>query len=186
MPTGYTYPVIDGKITDLKAFVLNCAEAFIGTDRFGDPNDSVAYYEKRLEEDKAELARLQALTIDQQEVEWRTFYSVRLQAWEERGRQYKLEHERLQAMLDKVLAWNPPPTHVHLKDFLVKQLVGSMDLEPTVPLDKPTLDTRSAWYEAAIDMAQREVTYRENQLKTSRERAERQAKWIKELEGSLS
>jgi hypothetical protein len=135
MPTGYTASVGEGKVTELKDFVLNCARAFIPTCRDSDaplsydtkPSD---YYAQSLERTEAELARLEALSG----AEWTDEFNKRVEDAKASDERYvadkKAQQDNYEAMLSKVRKWEPPTElHENLKRFMREQLDSSIQFD---------------------------------------------------------
>lgn len=139
MPTGYTYAVQEGKIDTLEDFAKDCARAFLWQARDSNEKDLVklvtgtrdaSYYENKLVEAINKSSMYRNMTDD----EWRVFYEseyARDIKWKTEYREkQRLERERYQLMLSKVIAWNPPTEkHQELKNFMMKQLNDSIDFD---------------------------------------------------------
>src|SRR6185437_5714856 len=73
MPTGYTYPVTDGKITQFNDFAMSCARAFGALISMrDDPRDApildeikpdTKYYDDRIAADTKRIDEIQAMTL---------------------------------------------------------------------------------------------------------------------------
>lgn len=196
MPTGYTFNVVDGTITELKPFALQCARAFGALISMrDDPSDKPipdefkpsSYHTEQLELARQKLAELKAMSAEQIALAAKVFAEQK----EADNRRYyeerKAENARIDAMVQKVLLWEPPSKdHVGIKDFMLEQLQTSRNnlSFSEKELGKPRL-TPTAWYNAAIDVATHDIEYHSKNQREEEERAASRTKWIKELKKSL-
>lgn len=196
MPTGYTAGVQDGSIVDFGDFAMQCARAFgaLVTMR-DDPSDAVIpetfepsdYNAKALVQAREELGRLQAMTVDQQAAACQAKNDEELAYWERREVERAEQRARYEIMLAKVRAWSPPTTdHIGLKEFMEKQLIESIDFDCGHKWERPEPKTRSAWYEAALAAAKRNVEYHIAENKKEIARARSRTEWVASLRRSLS
>lgn len=194
MPTGYTYPVRDGKVTEFRDFVLSCARAFTMHDSDAGPvprelPPRSTYYDEALADSYKTLGELEGLTGEQIEVRAVQDYAVRLSSW----CQCRLERARgkknYEAMIEKVRAWTPPTTeHEGLKKFMLEQLQTSIkfDCSSSNRYDKaPERQTPVAWINAMLEETQHEIEYRTKALAEEIERYDEKSKWLGDLYISL-
>jgi hypothetical protein len=151
MPTGYTAAVSDGKITELKDFIWQCARAMGALVMMRDePSDAPIpekfepspYYKDKFDEAKKELDELLAMAPGDLSAAAIADFDERVQSWRQSEQRKLNQIERYRAMIAKVEAWKPPSCdHVGLKDFMLQQLSESIrfdtDFKPA-PEPKPT------------------------------------------------
>jgi len=196
MPTGYTADVGDGKVTDFATFAMQCARAFGALITMRDESSSAqipdefvpsGYNAKRLAEAKAELARLQALTVDQQTAEADAAHQSAVASWDRYEDDKVAKRARYEAMLAYVKAWEPPTAdHAEMKKFMRDQLTESIrfDCGPSYGA-RPVPQTRSKWYDDAMSKARRDIEYHETEHAKEVERAKSRTTWVKALRASL-
>lgn len=195
MPTGYTYNVVDGKLTEFPAFAMQCARAFgaLITMRDDDADAPIpdeikpncSYHDERLASSKLELRKVQAMTNAEAAAAAETSHAEALKHRADYLAQQNLEAERLNAMLAKVRAWHPPtPDHTRMKDFMIEQLTISMPgtYAPAIPelLDGPT------WRQRQIDKLSNDVVRYQTEINKEIERAAGRTEWLKKLRASLA
>lgn len=193
MPTGYTYPVVEGKITKFPDFALSCARAFSALITLRDaPMDAPIptkiepspYHAKKLSEVKANLAKVMKMTPRQMENAAAKSNRASVEAVESIRRDYEMQNARLQGMLDKANAWKPPtPDHKGMKDFMIQQLEDSMaSFDYMAPAEELS---GKEWHKREVERLKRDVAYhtKENAAEVSRARV--RTEWIKKLRASL-
>jgi len=93
--------------------------------------------------------------------------------------------QRLDAMMEKVLAWTPPTAnHVEMKNFMVDQLKISKRGTYRPPL--PEKQSGKDWMVAEIEKAHRDIGYHAAEHAKEVERAVGRTEWVKQLRGSLT
>jgi hypothetical protein len=182
MPTGYTAPVVDGKIIEFSDFALSCARAFGALISMRDepmnapiPDEltpNVKHYDERIEADLKRMGDVQAMTRAQADEAAAKEHSDALAS----RALYLAEQEagaaRLNAMMAKVRAWEPPTSdHAPMKLFMLEQLRISLpsDYAPAIP---EILDGR-AWRQKEIDRLSASVVrdrkYRDEEIDRAHE-----------------
>lgn len=195
MPTGYTHAVQSGEITEFKDFALQCARAFGALIMMRDdplnapipdeftPDD---YHIKKIDEAKAEIARLQAMTVDQRDVAWRSDYQQQRERHERWEAERREQRARYDAMLAKVEAWEPPtPDHIEMKAFMRQQLTESIKFDCGHDREAPVQKSREQWFAEALAEAQRSVDYHTREHEKEVERAANRTAWIRALRNSF-
>lgn len=195
MPTGYTYPVVEGKVTEFRDFALGCARAFGALIMMRDdaadapipesiPADT-DYYDKCIAAEAQRIEEIKAMSAADADVEARTAYEEAMGSRTVYLSIKELEAERLNAMLQKVRAWQPPtPDHLGMKEFMIDQLSISMpdDYVPAIPvlLDGATWRAQQLnELSAALDRHARD---RDKEI----ERAKGRNDWLAKLRQSLA
>jgi len=195
MPTGYTYPVCEGKITEFPDFAMSCARAFGALISMREePMDApipdelipnVKYYDERIDADLKRMGEVQAMTRAQADEAAAAEHQAALSSRSQYLADKEAEAGRLNAMMAKVRAWEPPTTdHEPMKTFMLEQIRISLPGEyaPAIP---EILDGR-AWRQKEIDRLSASVVrdrkYRDEELDRARGRNE----WLKSLRVSLA
>lgn len=200
MPTGYTWDVANGNMTEAKDYILRCARAFGATIMMrDDPLDKPipefqpnSYHREAMEAAKRKIDELYGLTIEH--IQER----IDVEYWHEldcnkKYRQEKIdERNRYSGMLSKVEKWQPPsPEHCKLKEFCIDQLneclkheFSDKDLDEYYPIDleKPTIEK---WLEDKIKEYSGQVEYHQKKHNEEVERTNERNNWINQLKDSL-
>lgn len=197
MPTGYTSDVQSGKIDTLQAFAMQCAHAFGACVTMrGDPSGSAIpvrfepsdYHVRMLSEARQTLARLEAMTVDQQQAAALDDLVERQAAWDRYEAGKRASESRYRTMLNYVEAWNPPThDHIGLKEFMAKQLRESIDFDCSSrhTQARPAQVTRSEWYANAHEKAVSNVAYHEDEHAKEVERCANITAWVQALRQSF-
>lgn len=192
MPTGYTASIYEGKPISAREFFLLCARgmgAFIM--QRDDPHDAPpdfseeqpsSYSQERLAEEQAELARLQAMTVDEADAEAEAEYQQRLTRREEAILKDRALRIRYGEMLGAVEAWQPPtPDHLGFKQFMAEQLQQSIEFDcGSIPAE-PQRVSGEQWLREQIASAERDIAYHTRQIEEERERVAARNAWKRAL-----
>lgn len=201
MPTGYTYKLHDGKPVTFREFALDCSRAFGALLHMRDEDQNAKitlrevgeYYPRRIEEIKAEIERLSAMTPKAIELEHaKIMKDMEDAATEERNKSGE-RRVRYQSMLDAVTAWEPPtPDHVEMKKFMVQQLTESMQFDCHIDGDsyqekrvKSTPKNALAWHKERIKAAHADLDYARKNLAEEQDRVAAAKRWVESLMKSL-
>lgn len=195
MPTGYTADIADGKITDLRAFALQCARGMGALimmrddpwdapipERF-EPND---YNAKRLEEAKAERARLYAMTEDEASRAALAEFDEKTAAKAKWLADRTETRNRYNAMIAKVVQWEGSPEG--LKSFMLEQLHRGRDFDAPDNdkyWNEPKEMTGADWRDAKLAEAEHDIQYHAAEHAKEVERAEGRNVWIAQLRAAL-
>jgi hypothetical protein len=197
MPTGYTYAVQDGTVTELKDYALACARNFSALITMrDDPADAPIpdefkpsdYHLNELKEAQKRLVQLQAMTVDQCEVAARAAGDESHRDWQRHLLSAHDARERYTAMLTKVKAWEPPTKdHVALKEFMISQLVDSIgyDCDVTYLGAGPVRKRRDDWHSYELKKAKESVDYHKEEYEAEVERCKNRTEWVRTLRESL-
>jgi hypothetical protein len=198
MPTGYTADVNSGKVTEFKEYALQCARAFGACILMrDDPADTpipdefpadVAYHDKALIDAKALLFDLERMS-DKERISGCDSFNIQAQReYIEQARKELEIRERYQAMLNQVREW-VPPTHDHdkFKEFMIEQLVSSIDYDCTHYSKKgaPTDITVDYWYNKQLESVKWSIEYHEKERLAEISRAKSRTDWVQALKKSL-
>jgi hypothetical protein len=195
MPTGYTFNVVDGKLTDFPSFAMQCARAFGALiDMRDDPlsapvpetiSSDTSHYEKRLADARKERAEL--LAMDKKAIfdETMATNKARQKSWQESLDRVRLENKRIEDMKSKVMAWRPPTDdHVGLWDFMVNQLEISKTDE-SYYLNPPKVLTPDEWFAEEVESSDWNIKYYQEQIDEERKRSGGRNEWVQNLRRSL-
>lgn len=195
MPTGYTYPVAEGKITEFNDFAMLCARGFGALIMMrDDPMDatipdeiapSTEYYDTRITADSKLMGQIQAMTNAEADIAAQEAHEEAMRGRAKYLANKELEAARLNAMLMKVRIWQPPtPDHAGMKSFMIEQLTISLPGEyaPAIPA---ALDGFS-WRKSEIERLSESVARNKQQREEEVDRAAGRTKWVKALRQSLT
>lgn len=197
MPTGYTAPVEDGKITDFTEFAMNCARAFGALVELRDdmaapiPNTFKAhsYHADALARARAELKELNDTTEPEAETRAEAEYRSGMEAWEQAKQDREVKRHRLQSMLDRVNAWTPPTKdHQGLKTFMAEQLSETILLDCDHDDERwiPKRLTAKQWREQRLKHVLDNIEYHKKNADAERKRAGDNTAWVRALRDSLN
>jgi hypothetical protein len=194
MPTGYTYLVCDGKITEFPDFALSCARAFGALIHMRDEPSSApipdeikpsTYHADKLPLLQAQLVGLHDMSDHDATMGAARDYDAKVESRVKSDRERNLRNDRIKAMLAKVEAWQPPTAdHEGMKEFMLEQL--------TILIDRPyeqeplILQSGSEWRAAQIASVKREIEYHTHEDSKERARASDRTQWLKTLRTSLA
>lgn len=194
MPTAYTADVVNGTMTDFRAFALRCAREFGACimQRESPMDEPPAlrqvdpYYRTAIDTARAEMAAFVALSADEHRQRCANENARARAAWEARNDDKRRVRERIDNMLDRVARWAPPTSeHEGLKSFMVQQLTETRRWDGEVwgvpPVDRTTVD----YISETLDMLRRSVDRAEKALAEEEARCARQNAWIQALYASL-
>jgi hypothetical protein len=194
MPTGYTADIKDG--ISFEKFVWSCARGMGALVMMRDeptgapipqrfePSD---YNARQVAQLRGDIARLEAMTIEQVQAEAESAYISAVESRRLRIRE-KLElHNKYSEMLAKVVQWNAPtPDHEGLKNFMASQLRESMDFDCSTVYDEaPERQEAAAWHNAQITEARRMLAYHEKAHAEEVQRTEARNDWLTALRDSV-
>lgn len=193
MPTGYTAPVVDGKITKFSDFAMSCARAFGAlVNMRDDPMDAPipdeikpsSYHAKKLKEVSDGLAKALKMTPAQMSAGAAKANERSAEAIRSIRESYETENKRLDKMIAEAKAWKPPtPDHKGMKEFMIQQLTDSRHTFDYLPETK-TLSGQE-WHKMEVERLSREVAYHTKENEDEIERARNRTDWLKKLRASL-
>ncbi len=148
-----------------------------------EPSD---YHEKGLTRARKQLAALVALNPQQIAKKAEIAHKKEMTSYRARLKKDQDLHARYDDMLKQARAWTPPsPEHYGLKEFMVKQIIESMEWDCNLNAPPPVAKTPEAWYASELESAQWNVNYHEEQHKNEVERCVKSTKWVKQLRASI-
>lgn len=197
MPTWYTEPVMNGKMTSAKDYILRCAReidylAFMRDEPEDMPIPETRpednYYQDVYDKAKKELSELLAMDendIHREAEKWR---QDKIKTKKEFYEMITLENSRLTEMTKKLETWQPKHDSINeLRYFAIEQL--GISRENAGDIEKEIKKIQSIpdddWYRNQINRLNNDISY-------WRDRATRQTmnvtmtnQWLKELRESL-
>lgn len=198
MPTGYTAKLME-EGQDFNEFVLTCARAMGACVMLRDHDMSITptednvsatseYYREQIEKDQAKLEELQSMSPGETKAYAEKKIAENV-AHRERWRETTIaENARIDAMIAKVTAWQPPTEdHAGLKTFMLEQLTISRHSDPDIDsLPEPDiLDPAEYVADEMANLRRRIRDSRQYEAKDKQRNAERRA-WIGQLHKSLN
>ena len=194
MPTGYTLDLYDGKDITFEEFVLKCARAFGALiDMRDEPMDAPIperfepsdYHLKELEKAKKRLEDVKEWNKEKAEQEAERAYQEALKKREEFVKKNNLIRKRYEDMLSKVQKWKPPTIeHVNLKQFMIQQLVESIEYDCFIP-EMPQRLSGEEYKEQQIKKALSDIDYHEREYAEEVNRVYERNRWLLSLRESL-
>lgn len=200
MPTGYTDSVQDGKITEVKDFILNCSKGFGAFIHMRDDNLSPEikyqevgdYYPRKLESVKRELEEFEKLSDEEIQNRLDKSYQDKIEQQKKSLADFDKRKKRYLVMLEKVATWIPPTEdHMKLKEFALEQLNNSIELECSdrsreYYLQEPYKYTLEEYKNTMIKGFLKNIEYYSKSYREEIERVENANKWIKDLVESFN
>lgn len=195
MPTGYTAKIAEGEGVTFPEFALACARAFGALILMRDDSPDApipdqfpadTYHRDRQDKALAHLIDLSNMTDEECAVEAKREYVDALSAHRRYERAEAETKARYEAMLDQVLAWEPPTDeHVELKAFMVEQIESSIRFDTGYERPSPVRKTGAEWRTAQREKAERDVEYHAKEQAKADERATGRSEWVQQLKASL-
>lgn len=196
MPTGYTAGVADGSVTDLRTFALQCARgmgALISMrDELMDAPIPEAfepspYAVKRLEELRAELAKVRAMTADEREEAAAAAYRTDLEAEAKWREEKRVVRNRYNAMIAQVVRWDCEADG--LKELMLEQLHRGRDFD--APADEgfwktPKRLSGQEWYKQEETRLYGQVARAAEEVEKEAQRVAGRNAWLTRLRRSLA
>ena len=199
MPTGYTSYVQDGKITELKDFMLLCAKNFGALIHMKDEGLNCEikyrqvgeYYPRKLEEVKREFENFQKLSDGEIQKQLDENYESRVRDKEESLKEFDKRKERYLDMIEEVMCWNPPTeNHIKLKEFALQQLKDSLKFDccddmRRYYLEKPKKETLEEYKQEKVKEYLKDIERYAKEYRNDLESVEYANKWINDLINSF-
>lgn len=198
MSTGYTYKLCEGK-QSFEDFALQCARAFGACvmQRDDNPNDPPKLQEPsdhhfiQLEKAREELSKWENTSEEEASILAEEDYQKQKKEYLQMIQDGKAVRARLENMLEKVLAYEPPTEdHKEYKNFMIQQLELTLnhdgDFQYYVDALKNLKKQSGEQYKTdRIESAQHNIDYHHKHMKKEYERVDSRNEWIKKLYESL-
>lgn len=196
MPTGYTAKLADGE-QSLEDFLKGCARGmgFMITMRDDSSDEPIPekfevgpYYTDSVNEKKARLAALHAMSDAEREAAASADFADRSERWEKRRADRRAQCLRYDAMIARVLAWTPRHEAIAgLKKFALEQLRTSREFDCSGRWDdKPKAQTMTEWYEAEIKDAESSLAYAVESLSGQEDRVAERNECLAEMRREIA
>lgn len=194
MPTGYTADVLDKNIS-FPQFVWDCARAFGALIHMRDDGHGVqirkpepsSFHKDSLDDALRELPKLKQMTDADAEAIQQVAIEKALQEQRESKERTARAVQRLNTMITKVEAWQPPTKdHQGLKAFMLEQLRSTLEFDGTfhewpIPVPKPAAEYRAARVKSCLE----DIEYHAKHLREDQEREAGRSTWIDQLQDSV-
>lgn len=194
MPTGYTAPVEEGTITELKDFATQCARAFGAFIHQRDDSMSASlrypkppsdgYYKDYLRSAKREYDRWTSLSEEERYAEWSEYANKMTPDLHAAMAKRALKRSRYEAMLAKVSSVDVPSDLLGFKEFMVRQLTESIriDCGGETSLERLyRVEDFPVWCELRAKQLSRRVDYYTEQVEAEQRRYEEAVAFIDQL-----
>jgi hypothetical protein len=199
MPTGYTTNVQEGKVVELKDYILDCSRNFGALIHMRDDSNNTEiryrevsdYHLKQLERAKNNYEEFKKLTDEEIQLKLDESYNQNLKDKKESLKRFEEGKQRYLDMLDKVKGWQPPSEeHINLKNFAIKQLEESLDFDYSdrtkeYYLQEPFKDTIEGYKQYKIKSYLKDIEYHSKGYREEIEGVEKVNKWIDDLINSF-
>lgn len=199
MPSGYTCGVQEGKITDVKDFILTCSRGFGAFVHMRDDNLNTEikyqevgeYHLRRLEQVKREFEEFKQFSDEDIQKQLDERYEARVKENRKSLKRFDEQRQRYLDMIEKVNEWNPPTEdHIKLKEFALEQLKGSLDLDCSESmrsyyLEEPVKENLNEYKQTKIKGYLKDIEYYSKNYREEIERVEKANKWIDDLVNSF-
>jgi hypothetical protein len=137
MPSGYTAPVNDGRVTTLEEYILDVSRgmAFAYHLRDSSFNGTIplqkvdSYYSENYTEALEALNRWNELDYQGMVREWEAYSKDIAESNKRSVEEHDLVKHRYESMLQKVESWDPPAILQSTKDYALEQLRQSIDFD---------------------------------------------------------
>lgn len=195
MPTGYTAKVQDGKITEVKDYILGCARNFGALIHMRDDNLDTEirhkkpdyYYLRTYNKSLEELEKFKKLTDEEIQKTLDEDYENALKNNEVQLKRMKDEKQRYLNMIEKVNNWEPPTEeHINLKTFALNQLQISLESDCSDRLmeyysEKPIKPTVEEYKKVRLIHLEEEILYYKKNYEENIKTVNEVNKWIDDL-----
>lgn len=138
MPTGYTEPILKGKITSFKDYAKLCMRAFGATIHMRDDSLDVEYTKREpsqyhidsLKSWQETLLELNSMTDDQILEKRKSEIQEDIDYHQKKIVECIENYTKLKSMLDEVQSWEPPTEeHKGIKKFMIEQITETIKFD---------------------------------------------------------
>lgn len=200
MPTGYTADIQDGKVAELKDYILKCSRNFGALIHMRDDDINAKiehrkvsdYHLEQLNKVKKDFEEFQKLTDEEIQDILNKSYQQRIKDQQEGLKRFEEGKQRYLCMLEKVRRWQPPTEeHIDLKNFAIKQLEESLDFDygdnlKEYYLQEPFKDTIQGYKQYKIESYLKDIERHSKGYREEIEGVEKINKWIDDLINSFN
>lgn len=194
MPTGYTAPVMDGEVTELRDYLLLIARAFGGFIHQRDEGSDVpprapefdSYHARSLPGAKADLQRYQQMTLEQAEKLQDEEIAATLKRNEESVAKAAVISHRYEHMIEQVDKWQPPTEeHEGIKKLALEQLHDSIKFDGTGYIVATERLPAQRWLDIKIAKARESVERHTEGLRKDKISHAKRVAWVETFFASL-
>lgn len=192
MPTGYTAPVMDGEITDVKDFAAQCARGFGAFMHQRDESGKVSlrypeapgpdsFYHKSLAQAEARRAQWAGMSEEEKYAEWSDYVKKQTLALHESKANHAKIRARYEDMLIQVWSIDVPSKLQKFRDFMVEQLESSIDFDcgdGTFENGYYRVMPYPEWCEKEEAGIARDLSYYSDEVAKERQRYQEQVEYI--------
>ena len=180
--TGYTYPVLEGKVTEFEDYAKKCMRAFLMYRR-DDPMDAPhepmtvgSYYPEKVKELKNVIVEITDMSDEELLAQRESRLKKEIKNCKEAIKKKKKELIRLETMLEKVNEFEPPTEeHFGIAKFMREQLESTIESNSTTYYEKAIAEFKKD-LEAVVSADE----YRQELLDDKKEDLERSQKRLDE------
>lgn len=203
MPTGYTDPILKGKITNFKDYAKLCMRAFGAAIHMRDDSLDIEYTKREpsqyhidsLKSWEERLSELKSMTDEQLIEKRRNEIQDDINYHEKKVIECKENFTKLKSILDEVQSWEPPTEeHTGIKKFMIEQITETMKFDTdakyhvleiknhTEKLNSLDIDDVKIGY---LEDAERNVKYHVSNNEDEIKRVNDSNKWVETFLNSL-
>jgi hypothetical protein len=200
MPTGYTCDVQNGKVTELKDYLLDCSRSFgalihMRDERMDTPiklREVSDYHLESLNKAKKDYDEFLLKSDEEIQKMLDDSYERSLKEKEEGLKRFDQQRKRYGDMLAKVESWEiPTEEHKNLKKFAIQQLKDSIDFDCSDShrdyyLTEPHKDTVEVYKTWKLDRLLKDIEYHSKEYKEECKRVKEANQWITDLYDSFN
>lgn len=203
MPTGYTAPILDGKVKNFKQYAKVCMRAFGATIHMRDDDfdakyrkaEPSNYHKDKLVEIKKQMEDLLNMSDEALALEQEKSIKQRISRANASLKKIEKQKSKLNEILADVRKWTPPTDdHTELKEFMIDQILKTIDFDCKTryydeELERCTselknIDPKSIRQER-MDCFKNDINYHTKNYAEEVERCRDRNKWVEDLLDSI-
>lgn len=190
MPSGITAPIYEGEGISFEQYAWRVARMFgalvhMRDDMMGaairrrEPSD---FERNCIESDAQRLAELERLTPAEVVARYEAEYADRVRYYNERVAEVAQRVERINALLAKAEAWEPPtPDHEGFKKEMIRLLRQDLDFDGRVYTSRPEREDPHAWHAQQVEHARHSLARSMERLVEEQARCDHANGWVDAL-----
>lgn len=195
MPTGYTADVGEGKVNNLRTFILRCARSFGALMCMRDEamdaklpdriEADTEYDDRELESAERGLENFKKLSQARLRKMHKQEHLDALEDDRKHAAETALTRDRYQRMLNQVVEWRPPTDqHEGLKRFMMNQLEESIDFDCTEYKRACEISFQD-WHKTKLERFRHDIDYHTKRRAKEIAYAKERNDWLQNLYRSL-
>ncbi len=199
MATGYTYAVVEGRITTFNEFARECARAFgalitmrddpAGTEIPEEFKPDISHYDENISQDLENLENLLRGDCEITRKMYKRDMDYERKHFTERREKAKLAVERCENILKRVREWNPPThEHINMKDFMIEQLESTIKFDgisESEMNEKFREKPFQQWLKETTAATEKSILWSRKHKEEEIDRCKKRTEWVKDLRESL-